>query len=232
MQPAAAKRAGPSVKIAVIVLIIGIVIAGFGLVKAIAPIVRTLTSSTEFRTPANASLHLSKGKYLIYERTGSAGFGGLSNSDNPTTITARDVQVTAPDGETIAVDEYTGASEKINNSNGSFVGAVTFTAPSSGQYLVRIDTTTPRTVLVAHPLINTVEESLPWWGVVVLGAAVAITGVVLWIVGASRRRRQRMLSYASTMVAPTMPPPGWYPDPGQPGRQRYWDGRIWTEHTN
>ena len=90
-------------KISVIVLIIGIVIAGFGLVKAIAPIVRTLTSSTEFRTPANASLHLSKGKYLIYERTGSAGFGGLSNSDNPTTITARDVQVTAPDGETIAV---------------------------------------------------------------------------------------------------------------------------------
>jgi hypothetical protein len=232
MQPAAAQRAGPSVKISVIVLIIGIVIAGFGLVKAIAPIVRTLTSSHAFDTNTNSYQQLDKGKYLIYERTGSTGFGGLGSNDNPATITARDVRVTAPDGETIAVEDYTGGSEKINNSNGSFVGAVTFTVPSSGQYLVRIDTQTPRTVLIAHPLINTVEESLPWWGVVVLGAAVAITGVVLWIVGASRRRRERMLSYANAVVAPTMPPPGWYPDPGQPGRQRYWDGRIWTEHTN
>jgi hypothetical protein len=34
------------------------------------------------------------------------------------------------------------------------------------------------------------------------------------------------------MAAPALPPPGWYPDPGQAGRQRYWDGNVWTEHTN
>lgn len=27
------------------------------------------------------------------------------------------------------------------------------------------------------------------------------------------------------------PPAGWYPDPTQPGQQRYWDGTQWTEHT-
>lgn len=27
------------------------------------------------------------------------------------------------------------------------------------------------------------------------------------------------------------PPAGWYPDPTQPGQQRYWDGAQWTEHT-
>lgn len=28
-----------------------------------------------------------------------------------------------------------------------------------------------------------------------------------------------------------MHPEGWYPDPEQPARSRYWDGRAWTPHT-
>jgi hypothetical protein len=32
-------------------------------------------------------------------------------------------------------------------------------------------------------------------------------------------------------VPPVSPPAGWYPDPGRPGGQRYWDGSAWTEHT-
>lgn len=27
------------------------------------------------------------------------------------------------------------------------------------------------------------------------------------------------------------PPAGWYPDPSDDSRQRYWDGSAWTEHT-
>jgi hypothetical protein len=29
---------------------------------------------------------------------------------------------------------------------------------------------------------------------------------------------------------PTTAPPGWYPDPRDPARQRWWDGIRWTEH--
>jgi hypothetical protein len=31
------------------------------------------------------------------------------------------------------------------------------------------------------------------------------------------------------MTSPT-PPPGWHPDPSEPGLIRYWDGTQWTEH--
>ena len=30
-------------------------------------------------------------------------------------------------------------------------------------------------------------------------------------------------------AAPTTPP-GWYADPEDPSRQRFWDGTAWTEH--
>jgi hypothetical protein len=33
-----------------------------------------------------------------------------------------------------------------------------------------------------------------------------------------------------TAVSDT-PPAGWYPDPQDANRQRYWDGTAWTEHT-
>jgi membrane protease YdiL (CAAX protease family) len=32
------------------------------------------------------------------------------------------------------------------------------------------------------------------------------------------------------MTAPPGPPAGWFPDPAEPVRQRWWDGRRWTEH--
>ena len=32
-------------------------------------------------------------------------------------------------------------------------------------------------------------------------------------------------------ITSTGVPPGWFPDPGDPGGLRYWDGFRWTEHT-
>ena len=31
--------------------------------------------------------------------------------------------------------------------------------------------------------------------------------------------------------SPILPPAAWYPDPSGQGSQRYWDGAVWTEHT-
>lgn len=38
-------------------------------------------------------------------------------------------------------------------------------------------------------------------------------------------------AYAGAGGAAGAAPPGWYQDPSGQARLRYWDGRVWTEHT-
>jgi len=223
--PAQARPPGPSTRVSVIVLVLGVVLGGFGLYAALAPLFRTLLEAPGFPTPGQAELHLSSGRYLIYQRTGSSGFG-ISES-GPTTLTPSDVTVTSPTGERLDVEGYT-SNETITRNGSGYTSALEFDAPESGLYIVYISAPGSGRVIVARPLGDTVRKSLKWWGLVAMAAIAVITGTVMWIVGASRRRRLRL---AYGYYAPATPA-GWYPDPQQPGRMRYWNGSIWTEHTN
>jgi len=219
------KPPGPRTVVAVTVLASGIAIAIAGFVLALLPFIRTITSSTLFSVPGEVQVHLGAHTYALYERTGSSDFG--FSQGGPTSLTPADVSVRNANGEPVGVRDSTfGPSEHITRNGDVYVSTVEFTAPESGLYTIRVDTTRTGSVIVARPLEDSLRQSLPWWGVFALGVIGAITGAVLWIVGAARRRRARQMTYAYA----GLPPPGWYADPHAAGRLRYWDGARWTEH--
>jgi hypothetical protein len=222
-----ARAAGPSTLISVIVLVVGLVVGGFGLYRAVDPLLDAFLSSPEFPIPNESEMRLREGTYLVYERTRSA----LRFDTGDTTISPGDVTVTSPDGDRLLVRTYLG-DEELSRAGHTYTSTVGFEVPEEGLYRVRIDATTPGRVIVARPLTDTFADTLAWWGVAALGAAGVVTGGVMWIVGAARRRRQRQAQMYMHYGAYGAAPPGWYADPQQPGRLRYWNGTAWTEHVN
>jgi hypothetical protein len=223
---AQARPPGPSARLSVAVLVLGLVAGGFGLYAALAPLFRELISSTSFATPGQRSMHLSTGRYFVYERTGSSGFG--LQQGGTTTLTPAQVSVTSGGGETVFVGPTSGSREVITRSGSQYTSALAFNIDTAGSYMVTVKASAPGRVVVARPLSDAIRSRLRWWALVAAGGIAVVTGTVMWIIGASRRRRRR-LSYAYYASAT---PAGWYPDPQQPGRMRYWNGTMWTEHTN
>jgi hypothetical protein len=220
--PRVTKPPGPSLVLSVLLIVAGLALA---IPTAIAAILPFLDSAGHtFEAPAPARMHLAKGRYLVYEDSGSISFGSSFNSGD-VTITPADVTVTDSANVDVAVFDRGDVRETRSSGGDQFVGAVRFETPASGDYTVTVRSAQTRRFLVARPLTDTVRSALGWFALAGVGGLTTVTGVVLLIVGAIRRSKGRnAFAYAAAA------PPGWHPDPSGAGQWRYWDGTRWTEH--
>ncbi len=222
-----ARKPGPHPFVAVAVMVLGFLIVVVAVIRVVAPIVRAVETSPPQPVPGGvAHLHLTPGTYRVYERTGTiTGSGGLTFSHNDAVaIRAGDVSVTGPGGSVLPAYDV-GPNETITRNRIIFTAAVGFKVPATGDYEVTILAGRQGQVLVNRSLGDSVRAALGRIAVAGVGMLILIGGVALLIIGIVRRGRVRRI--VAPAGQPMLPPPGWYPDPGQPGRSRYWDGIRW-----
>ncbi|PIB78831.1 DUF2510 domain-containing protein [Mycobacterium celatum] len=59
------------------------------------------------------------------------------------------------------------------------------------------------------------------------GGLLGLIGLIVVICTPSARPSAAAAALPPPLPPPVLPPAGWYPDPA--GKQRYWDGRAWSQ---
>lgn len=210
---APAREPGPSVRVSVAFIVIGLLLGGSTLFKIVPAIVRSFTSQHVVLAPGTTPLSLKPGKYVVFERSGG--------------LRPEQVRVSGPNSEPVAVTSLGDESETITRGSVDYEGVATFRATTAGEYVVEI-TSEPRTAIVARSLIDTFGGVVGWFLLGLLGGFIVVLGVVLLIIGIVRRsraaNRAAVYGYAAPPAAepPPWPPPDWpshpQPPPSEPPR--------------
>jgi uncharacterized protein DUF2510 len=224
------KRRFPSLRLALIVLFASLAVGVPSTVFFARPFVHTFTAPSRF-APSNVTLHLDHATYQVYAEYN----GGVFGYTTTPLITVQD-----DTGSPLAVTGV-GPTETITRGGVSYRGIARFDVPTAGDYTVRIRSDRSFRYVLARSFESTFHQAAPWLAPMVLGGMGVVTGVVFLIIALVRRPSPAPAGggwYAPQAGQPAAPPvtgslpvAGWYPDPQQPSRWRYWDGTAWTDHT-
>lgn len=216
--PTRSAEPGPGLRLSLGLLVLGAAIGIASAVAIVVPLVGTFTSS-EYSTPIHLSLNLKHARYTVYERSGSR--SGLGIQPGRVTIDPSQVTVTAPDGRPVFVFQP-GTVETITRDSTVYTGAVQFDAPTTGNYDIRLTTQFPTSVLITRSLGDAIRSVLVWIGTGAIGGVLLVAGLVMLIVGVTRRGRARRATQVGwgqpawgqpQQYAPSQYPPPPYPPP-------------------
>ena len=196
---------GPGLAVSLGLMVVGAVIVIASVIAIAIPLVNTFTSR-EYAVPTHLSLHLRHARYTVFERTGSRSGFSFGIGTGRVTIDPSQVNVTAPDGERVLVFEPT-TRDTLTRGQSEYTGAVEFDAPTTGNYDIRLTTRDATSVIITRSVGDTLRSVLVWVATGALGGIMLIAGLVMLIVGVTRRGRARR----ATQV-------GW----GQPWGQPAW----------
>ena len=104
-----------------------------------------------------------------------------------------------PDGTLVPVS-YTSKNETITRGSAEYTSSLEFDTPSSGLYQLSLgtDPSNPTTVIVARSIGDAIHGVLAWFGVGALGGFIMVVGLVMLIVGATRRGRAKRARCTAT----------------------------------
>ena len=211
---------GPRLMTSLVIIGIGIVVAVVSVIAIAIPLVGTFTSPA-YTVPGDLYLHLQHARYTVYQHSGTRStFGSVTADPSTIRIDPSALSVKAPDRSTVPVS-YDPNRETLSRGSDVYSGSLEFNVPTDGQYDLTFANSTSTTVVVARSLSDALHGALKWFGFGALGGVFVVGGVVMLVVGATRRGRARRAQYHG-WGAP--PPWGWpgpqggpAPPPGQWG---------------
>jgi hypothetical protein len=210
---------GPRLMTSLAVIAIGMVTAAVAVIAIAIPLVGTFTSPS-YAVPGDLSLHLHHARYTVYQHSGSRStFGSVTSDPSTVRIDPSALSIKGSDGSTVAVFADPN-SETLTRGSDVYSGALVFNVPADGTYDLTFANPTSTTVVVARSLSDALHGALKWFGVGAFGGMLVVAGVVLLIVGATRRGRAKRAWYGPWGAPPAWgwppPPPPWGPGPPPP----------------
>ena len=117
--------------------------------------------------------------YAVYEAT-DAGSGKVQPDD---------ITVTGPTGLAVTVNKTTDQVSAVGDGNKRYVEVATFDIGTSGSFAIKV--ASEGSLVAVAPALSTAAKGVAWIAAIILGAVLALVGLILIIVGAVQRSSSR-----------------------------------------